>query len=120
MFRKVLASGPSKLPKGAGGRPPCGYVLMFKIMILQRYYNLSDDQVEYQVNDRMSFMRFSGLTLADAIPDSRTVWHFREQLSDRGLVEKLFEVFLEKLESLHLLTSVPLQSSFPFCLAGQR
>jgi transposase len=102
MFRGLLESGPNKLSKGAGGRPPCDYVLMFKIMILQRYYNLSDDQVEYQVSGRMSFMRFSGLTLPDDIPDSRTVWHFREQLSDRGPVEKLFELFLEKLESLHL------------------
>jgi IS5 family transposase len=105
MFRTLLESGLSKLSKGSGGRPPYDYVLMFKIIILQRYYNLSDDQVEYQINDRMSFMRFLGLTPADDIPDSRTVWHFREQLSDRGLVEKLFELFLKKLESLHLIVN---------------
>ena len=45
-------------PQGKGGRPPYDYVMMFKVMILQRYYNLSDDKVEYQINDRMSFMRF--------------------------------------------------------------
>ena len=102
MFRSLLEKSLNKESKGAGGRPPYDYVLMFKIMILQRYYNLSDDQVEYQINDRMSFMRFLALTLADDIPDSRTVWHFREQLIDSGVVEKLFELFLEKLASLHL------------------
>ena len=77
MFRNLLEEKLIKSPKGAGGRPPYDYVLMFKILILQRYYNLSDEQVEYQINDRMSFMRFLDLTIADDIPDSRTVWTFR-------------------------------------------
>ncbi|MDR1675367.1 MAG: transposase, partial [Tannerella sp.] len=75
----------SKLSKGGGGRPPYDYVLMFKILILQRYYNLSDDQVEFQINDRLSFMRFLNLTIADDIPDSRTAWHFRKQITDLGV-----------------------------------
>lgn len=53
---------------------------MFKILILQRYYNLSDEQVEFQISDRMSFMRFLDLTIANDIPDSRTVCAFREQI----------------------------------------
>jgi IS5 family transposase len=76
---------------------------MFKILILQRYYNLSDEQIEYQINDRLSFMRFLDLTLADDVPDSRTVWHFREQITDLGLVEKLFDLFLEELNTLGLV-----------------
>ena len=103
MFRELLEDKLITLPKGKGGRPPYDYVLMFKIMILQRYYNLSDDQVEYQINDRMSFMRFLDLTIADDIPDSKTVWHFREQLTDLGLVEELFALFLKSLEALHLI-----------------
>ena len=103
MFRKMLEEKMSKQPKGKGGRPTYDYIMMFKIMILQRYYNLSDDQVEYQINDRMSFMRFLDLTIADDIPDSKTVWHFREQLTDLDLVEKLFALFLSKLESLNLI-----------------
>jgi transposase len=79
MFRLLLEDGLHKEPQGEGGRPPYDYVLMFKALILYRYYNLSDEQVEYQINDRMSFMRFLDLTIADDIPDSRTVWHFREQ-----------------------------------------
>lgn len=49
--------------KGLGGRSPYDYVVMFKILILQKYFNLSDDQVEFQINDRISFMRFLGFSL---------------------------------------------------------
>ena len=58
MFRKLFEERLSHEPQGKGGRPHKDYVMMFKKMILQHYYNLSDDQVEYQINDRMSFMRF--------------------------------------------------------------
>jgi IS5 family transposase len=91
IFREILSDGPHKEPKGKGGHPPYDYVLMFKVLILHRYYNLSDDQVEFQINDRMSFMRFLGLTIADDVPDSRTVWHFRECLTDLGLIDRCFE-----------------------------
>ena len=104
-FRTLLENNFCKLSKGPGGRPPYDYVLMFKVLILQRYYNLSDEQVEYQINDRMSFMRFLDLTIADDIPDSRTVWAFREQLVDLGLVEQLFELFLGELERLNLIVN---------------
>jgi IS5 family transposase len=102
-FRPLLTDGLTKTVKGAGGRRPYDYVLMFKILILQRYYNLSDDQVEFQINDRMSFMRFLDLTIADDVPDSKTVWHFREQLIELELVEPIFTLFLGQLESLHLV-----------------
>jgi IS5 family transposase len=105
LFRDLLESRLSKLSKGPGGRPPYDYVLMFKILILQRYYNLSDEQVEYPINDRMSFMRFLGLTIADDIPDSRTVWAFREQLTDLGVVEELFSLFVKELEALNLIVN---------------
>jgi transposase len=49
-----------KEPKGPGGRPPFDYVMMFKILILQQLYNISDAQAEYQIKDRLSFMRFLG------------------------------------------------------------
>jgi len=103
IFREYLESKLYKLAKGEGGRPPYDYVMMFKIMILQRYYNLSDDQVEYQINDRMSFMRFLNLTIADDIPDSKTVWNFREQLSDLELVEDLFNLFSTQLQKIGMI-----------------
>jgi IS5 family transposase len=74
-------------------------------MILQRYYNLSDEQAEFPINDRMSFMRFLDLTIADDIPDSRTIWLFRERLTDLGLVEDLFALFLCELERLNLIVN---------------
>ena len=105
MFRTYLEDNLTKEPQGKGGRPPYDYVLMFKILILQRYYNLSDDQVEYQVNDRMSFMRFLNLTIADDIADSKTVWHFRERLIDLDLIEGLFSLFFKELERLNLVVN---------------
>jgi transposase, IS5 family len=105
LFRPILTQNLTKLSLGPGGRPPYDYVLMFKILILQRYYNLSDDQVEFQINDRMSFMRFLGLSIADDVPDSKTVWHFREQLVDLALVEPLFLRFVSELETLQLIVN---------------
>src|SRR5215510_5536908 len=105
MFRALLEERLIHEPKGKGGRPPYDYVLMFKILILQRFYNLSDDQVEYQINDRMSFMRFLDLSIADDIPDSRTVWVFRERLTDLEPVEELFALFLKELDRLHLIVN---------------
>jgi transposase, IS5 family len=103
LFRSFLIEKLSKLSKGPGGRPAYDYVLMFKILVLQRFYNLSDDQVEFQINDRLSFMRFLDLTIADDIPDSKTVWHFKEQLTDLELVEPIFNLFLAHLETLGLV-----------------
>lgn len=103
MFRALLEKRLIKESKGKGGRPAYDYVLMFKVLILQRYYNLSDEQLEYQINDRMSFMRFLDLTLADDIPDSRTIWVFNERLTDLGLVKELFDLFEASLEVLNLI-----------------
>jgi transposase, IS5 family len=103
IFRNLLETNLSKIAKGKGGRKPYDYVLMFKILILQRYYNLSDDQIEYQINDRMSFMRFLNLTISDDIPDSKTVWNFREQLIDLKLVDDLFALFLKELAQLNFI-----------------
>ncbi len=104
-LRAVLKNNLTRLSKGKGGRPPYDYVLMFKIVILQRYYNLSDEQVEYQINDRMSFMRFLDLTIADDVPDSRTVWNFKEQLTDLEIIEPLFDLFLKELDTLGLVVN---------------
>jgi IS5 family transposase len=76
-----------------GGRPPFDKLLMFKILILQGIYNLSDDQMEYQITDRRSFMRFLKLKTSDKVPDSKTIWNFRETLIEKGVIEKLFERF---------------------------
>jgi IS5 family transposase len=66
---------------------------MFKVLVLQTLSTLSDDQTEYQIRDRLSFMRFLGLALEDRVPDAKTIWLFREQLTRAGAVERLFQRF---------------------------
>jgi transposase, IS5 family len=102
-FRKVLTNAFEKQERGIGGRPPFDYVMMFKIMVLQRYYNLSDGQMQFQILDRLSFMRFLGLTLSDSVPDEKTIWLFRENLIEHQLVDKLFAKFLSSLEKANLV-----------------
>lgn len=90
-FRKPLQQFFDKeADRSKGGRPAYDYVLMFKILILQRYYNLSDDTIEYAILDRLSFMRFLGLGINDPVPDAKTIWLFRDKLTTVGMVEKLF------------------------------
>ncbi|MEE9357277.1 transposase [Candidatus Vondammii sp. HM_W22] len=74
-------SNPSK-----GGRPPCDAVLMFKMLVLQHLFNLSDDQTEFQIQDSYSFCRFLGLSPEGNVPDVRTVWVYREYLKERDRV----------------------------------
>ena len=103
-FRPILTDVLKKEPKGPGGRPPYDCVLMFKILVLQRVYNLSDDQTEFQINDRRTFMRFLGLNLEDRVPDAKTIWLFRDTLTKADAVKKLFDGFSAQLEAAHLIT----------------
>ncbi len=64
--------------KNNAGAKPFDVVMMFKIMILQRYYGIGDSQVEYQIIDRLSFKKFLGLGSGDKVSDEKTVWLFRE------------------------------------------
>src|SRR5512135_1219844 len=93
VFRPELAIIREKERKGPAGRKPFDVVLMFKVMVIQSLYNLSDDAVEYQVRDRLSFMRFLGLTIGDRVPDAKTIWLFQEELGRAGLVKRLFKRF---------------------------
>jgi hypothetical protein len=63
LFRSLLEDRLSKLSKGPSGRPPCDYMLMSNILIIQQYCNLSDDQVEFQTNDRLSSIRFIDMNM---------------------------------------------------------
>ncbi|MBQ8699032.1 MAG: transposase, partial [Schwartzia sp.] len=104
IFRPVLEKALHKEPKGAGGRPPYDSLLMFKILILQRIYNLSDDQAEFRINDRRSFMRFLGLNLEDRVPDAKTIWLFRDNLVKADVMRELFATFSRQLDAAHLIT----------------
>jgi len=100
MFREILESKLlNQYKKNNAGAKPFDLVLMFKIMILQRYYGLGDTQIEYQILDRLSFKKFLGLESGDKVPDEKTVWAFREKLTNEGLVEEIFSQFTKHLES---------------------
>jgi IS5 family transposase len=104
MFRPVLQQAFRKERKGPGGRPPYDYVMMFKVLVLQMLYKLSDDQTEYQINDRMSFMRFLGLGLGSRVPDAKTIWLYRETLTKAKVMDKLFSLFNAQLKAAGLIT----------------
>lgn len=104
MFRHLLES---KLlnsdKKSRAGAKPYNVVMMFKILILQRYYGLGDTQIEYQILDRLSFKKFLGLESGDKVPDEKTVWAFRENITKSGLVEEIFKQFTGFLASKNLI-----------------
>jgi transposase len=103
-FRPIIASVLIRERKSNAGRPLYDCILLFKTIVLQRLYNLSDDQTEYQINDRMSFMRFLGLGLDDKVPDAKTIWLFKDTLTKAGIMEQLFSQFNQMLEDRGIIT----------------
>lgn len=100
MFRPILIEALRKAErKSPAGRKPLDVILMFKALIIQRLFNLSDEQLEYQITDRLSFTRFLGLHIGETIPDYTSFWGFREALAEKGLERQLFERFAAKLEA---------------------
>ena len=93
IFRIDLEKVYDKKRKSNAGRRHFDVILMFKILILQALYNLSYESVEFQIRDRLSFMRFLNLGLHDKVPDSRTIWHFEQELIKLKLAKKLFKRF---------------------------
>jgi len=79
-----------------GGRPPKDPELMLRLCVLQSLYNLSDEEMEWQAMDRLSFRHFLGLGSADRVPDARTLWLFKERLGEKG-VKALFKGFLKQM-----------------------
>ncbi len=99
IFRPALKRALRRSDRGKGGRPPYDPVMMFKILVLQALYGLSDGQCEYQIRDRLSFMRFLGLGLGERVPDEKTIWLFRELLVRAKAIDKLFDRFEAALEA---------------------
>lgn len=81
------------------GRKSFDFIMMFKILILQSLYNLSDEAAEKQILDRLSFMRFLGIGIGDTVPDRNTIWLFREKLKADNLTKLLFDKFDAYLQS---------------------
>lgn len=97
-FRPLIEQIHTQERKSAAGRPPWDAVLIMKALVLSTLYNLSDDQLEYQIRDRLSFMRFLGLQLEDKVPDAKTLWRYREELTRRGVMQELFGRFEKYLQ----------------------
>ena len=97
LFREELESvlGYAQRDWSKGGRPPFDPVLMFKVLVLQKFHGLSDEECEFQIRDRFSFMNFLGLHPGDATPDARTIWDFKQALERDGRdgARRLFERF---------------------------
>jgi IS5 family transposase len=95
---------PDKTKEGKGGRPPFDKLMMFKICLLQQWYDLSDPQAEFQINDRLSFQRFLGLDLGSKVPDQNAIWTFKQNLNDSGAAFEIFHMFVKELEDLGIIT----------------
>ena len=98
IFRPDLVRSVPRSDGCKGGRPAFDHVFMFKVLILQAAHGLSDERAEYLIKDRLSFMRFLGLSMADAVPDANTIWTFREALTrarigGRPAIEVLFQAY---------------------------
>lgn len=100
-FRETLSTIRGDYSKG--GRPPYDEVFMFKCLILQTLYNLSDESLEMEIRNRNSFRIFLGMSLASDAPDRNTIWSFREKLSALDLLQPLFERFHAYLSEQGLL-----------------
>lgn len=97
---EAFLSGIHASRRGEAGYPR---LLMFKVVLLQRWYGLSDPGMEEALADRLSFRRFAGLSLEDATPDHSTIWRFREHLARRGLMQQLVAELSAQLDGRGLL-----------------
>ena len=84
---------------------PIDPVFMLKVLFLQRLYNISDNQVEYQIKDRMSFREFLDIQSVEDVPDEKTVWKYKNIMANAGIGIKLFEKFNEQLASMGLIVN---------------
>jgi IS5 family transposase len=99
MFRPILDKVREPKEPSHGGRPSFDTVLMFKILVIKKMYNLSDAQTELQIRDRISFRAFLNLNFCDTVPDEKTIWLFAEQLKNLELECLLFDRFDELLDA---------------------
>jgi IS5 family transposase len=93
IFVPLLNRAIPRISSEKGGRPPKDNLLMFKTLVIKRLFNLSYEQTEFQIADRISFMRFLKLGLEDIIPDEKTIWLYEDMLSKSEIGKELFEMF---------------------------
>ena len=101
LLEPIVHAAVTTQTKGPGGRPRFHPLLMFKGLVLQRLHGLADDHTSFQITDRHSFRAFLGRTPGDAVPDGQTIADFRQALLDAKAIERLFDTFLEPLQTQH-------------------
>jgi IS5 family transposase len=92
-FRSLIDRAREKPRKSPAGAKGYDSILLFKILILQSLYNLSDEAMEFQILDRYSFSRFLGIRQGAKVPDATTIFRFRDELAKAGVIEILFTKF---------------------------
>ena len=98
-FRAVLVSALGYGDRPKGGRPPYDPVVMFKVLVLASMHNLSDGRMEFLIRDRFIWLRFLGFQIGEATPDQKTIWLFREKLTQAGAFKTLFAAFEDQLRA---------------------
>ena len=104
VFTPVLNAAIPRPKYEKGGRPPYDNLLMFKIILIKRLFNLSFDQTEYQITVRLDFMRFLEMSLGDRVPDAKTIWVYEETLAKQGTGKDLFALFFEEIKRAGYIT----------------
>lgn len=93
-FKALAAEVDAAAPRPSrerGGRPPFPTELVVRVLLIQQLFNLSDEQMEFQLLDRLSFQLFAGLRSSSQIPDRTTIWTFKERLIQAGASESIFD-----------------------------
>jgi len=104
IFTPVLDKAIPRVISEKGGRPPLSNLLMFKTLVIKRLFNLSCGQTEFQINDRISFMRFLGMGIADTVPDEKTIWWYENELSKNEAGKELFDLFFQAIAEQGYIT----------------
>jgi len=99
VFRPVLVEALGYGARPKGGRPPYDPVTMFKVLVLASMHNLSDERMEFLIRDRFSWLRFLGFQIGEPSPDQKTIWLFRENLTQAGAFKELFAAFEDQLDA---------------------
>ena len=92
-FRPLLEKGQSQERRSNAGRKRVDPLILFKMLVIQQLFNLSDEEVEFQVNDRRTFMEFVDFGVMNDIPDATIVAFFRQRLRKANVIDELFEMF---------------------------
>ena len=88
-----------KSDKIKGGRPPLDAVQMFKILIIAKFHDYADDRMEFAMHDSLSIQKFLGFDQNDEMPDSKTIWSFRNRLAQNGAFDALFQKLLNLIKA---------------------